>query len=208
MLAYAEYLNVPAKIIFILAAVFLGIQIVGEILEFKGKVVPEFVKIRKYFNRKKAERETLRALPETLQNVQTLLDNVNKHYSDDNIAMRDQWIKDVNTKLEEHDSWREDFDKKLDANTEVTRAILIDNKRDAIIRFAAKVVDENVLVTHEEFKRALKIYDEYEAIIKEHNISNGEVDIAYRIINESYEVHLRNKTFIEDVRGYEYKKEE
>ena len=202
MLAYLEYLNAPAKLIIIFAVVFLGIQIIGEILEFKGKVVPEFVKIRKYFKRKKVERETLQALPETLQNVQTLLDNVNKHYSEDNIAMRDRWIKDVNTKLEEHDGWREEFDKKLDANTDVTLSILIDNKRTAIIDFAARVVDESAPVTHEQFKRALKLYDEYEAIIKEKNMKNGEIDIAHRIIMESYENHLRNHTFIEDVRGY------
>ena len=202
MLAYLECLNAPTMVVVILAAVFLGIQIIGEILEFKGKVVPEFVKIRKYFKRKKAERETLRVLPETLQNVQTLLDNVNKHYSEDNIAMRDQWIKDVNKKLEEHDNWRTDFDRKLDTNTEVTLSILIDNKRTAIIDFAARVVDENAPVTHEQFKRVLKLYDEYEKIIKEHNMTNGEVDIAHRIITESYENHMRNHTFIEDVRGY------
>lgn len=192
----------PAKIVVFLAGLFLCIQIVGEILEFKGKIVPEFVKIRKYFARKKTERETLKALPVTLSNVQAALDAVNAHYSADNIAMRDQWIKDVNAKLEEHDNWRKDFDEKLDANTDVTLSILIDNKRTAIIDFAARVVDENALVTHEQFKRALKLYDEYEAIIKEKNIKNGEIDIAHRIIKESYENHLRNRTFIEDVRGY------
>ncbi|MBQ8570287.1 MAG: hypothetical protein IJ444_02115 [Kiritimatiellae bacterium] len=202
MLNYLEYLNVPSKVTIALVVIFLGIQIVGEILEFKGKAVPEFVKIRKYFQRKKTERETLRMLPETLQNVQTLLNNVNQHYSDDNIALRDQWMKDVNKKLEEHDNWRIDFDKKLDANTEITRGIQIDNKRTAIIDFAARVVDENVPVTHEQFNRAFKLYDEYEEIIKEHNMTNGEIDVAHRIIKESYESHLRNRTFIEDVRGY------
>lgn len=202
MLAYLECLNAPAIVVVILAAVFLGIQIIGEFLEFKGKVVPEFVKIRKYFKRKKTERETLRVLPETLQKVQESLDNMNKHYSDDNIAMRDAWIQNVNDKLAEHDNWRKDFDEKLDKNTDVTLSILIDNKRTAIIDFAAKVVDENAPVTHEQFKRAFKLHEEYEEIIKEHNMTNGEVDIAYRIITESYENHLRNRTFIEDVRGY------
>ena len=41
---------------------FVIMQIIGELLEFKGKVVPEFIKIRKYFSRKKQERETLNAL--------------------------------------------------------------------------------------------------------------------------------------------------
>lgn len=202
MLNYLEYLNVPSKITIALVVIFLGIQIVGEILEFKGKAVPEFVKIRKYFDRKKTERETLKSLPATLKNVQAALDSVNKHYSEDNIAMRDQWIKDVNKKLEEHDNWRIDFDKKLDANTDITRGIQIDHKREAIIDFASRVIDENVPVTHEQFNRAFKLYGEYEAIIKEQNMTNGEIDIAHRIIKEAYENHLRNHTFIEDVRGY------
>ncbi len=192
----------PAKIVVVLAGIFLCIQIVGEILEFKGKVVPEFVKIRKYFARKKTERETLKTLPVTLSNVQAALDAVNAHYSADNIAMRDQWIKNVNEKLEEHDNWRKDFDEKLDDNTAVTRSILIDSKRNEIIHFAAKVIDENAPVTHEEFRRAFKLHEEYEDIITKHNITNGEVDVAYRIITEAYENHLRNHTFIEDVRGY------
>ena len=32
-------------------------------------------------------------------------------------------------------------------------------------------------------------------------MTNGEIDINYQIIKESYEEHLRNHTFIEDVRG-------
>ena len=74
--------------------------------------------------------------------------------------------------------------------------------RTAIIDFAARVVDENVPVTHEQFNRAFKLHKDYEAIIKANNMTNGEIDIAYRIIQESYENHLRNHTFIEDVRGY------
>ena len=202
MLAYLEYLNAPAKLIIIFAVVFLGIQIIGEILEFKGKVVPEFVKIRKYFARKKVERETLKEIPETLRKVKESLDKVNQHYSEDNIAMRDEWIKSVNEKLKEHDDWRKDFDEKLDANTEITRAIQIDNKRTVIIDFAAKVIDESYPVTHEQFNRIFKLYKEYENIIKENGLTNGEVNIAYRIITESYENHMRNHTFIEDVRGY------
>ena len=50
MLSYIEYLNVPAKIAFILAGVFFAMQIIGELLEFKGRVVPEFLKIRKYIS--------------------------------------------------------------------------------------------------------------------------------------------------------------
>lgn len=33
-------------------------------------------------------------------------------------------------------------------------------------------------------------------------MTNGEIDIAYHIINESYEQRLKLHSFIEDVRGY------
>ena len=59
MISYIEYLNIPIALGLAIIGVFLIMQIVGEILEFKGKVVPEFIKIRKYFARKKQERQTL-----------------------------------------------------------------------------------------------------------------------------------------------------
>ena len=114
MLSYLQYLNLPTKVVMVLVGVFLVMQIIGELLEFRGKVVPEYFKIRKYIKRKKDDREAMRQVPETLKEVRELLDNVNKHYSEDNIALRDQWIKDVNEKLEIHDQWKEKFDEKLD----------------------------------------------------------------------------------------------
>ena len=42
----------------------------------------------------------------------------------------------------------------------------------------------------------------YEEIIKDNGLQNGEVDIAIRIIREAYENNLRNRSFVEDVRGY------
>lgn len=56
MLNYIEYLNIPVKIALVLVVIFFSIQIIGEFLEFKGKVVPEFLKIRKWFARKKNEK--------------------------------------------------------------------------------------------------------------------------------------------------------
>ena len=53
MINYIEYLDVPVTLGLIIIGAFLIMQVIGEILEFKGKVVPEFIKIRKYFARKK-----------------------------------------------------------------------------------------------------------------------------------------------------------
>ena len=202
MLNYIEYLNIPAKIAIILVGVFFAMQIIGELLEFKGKVVPEFLKIRKYMKRKKEEREIIAQMPEMLAEVKTLLNDVNQHYSADNIAKRDRWMDWVNSRAKVYDAGIADLEEKIDKNNAITLSLLIDIKRDTIINFASKVIDENYPVTKEQFNRVLKIYEEYEEIIEENELTNGEVDIAIRIIRESYENHMRNHTFVEDVRGY------
>ena len=202
MIEYIEYLNVPTKVALSIVALFLITQVVGELMEVQGKVVPEFVKIRKYFSRKKQEREILRQVPETLREVQQSLNEFKPHYDTDNIRMRANWIKSVNESLKENDKWIKEFDKKLDKNNADTLSLLIENKRNTVIAFASKVVDENSSVTREEFTRVFKLYKEYEDIIKDNNLTNGEIDIAYHIIMDAYETHMKNHSFVEDVRGY------
>lgn len=219
MLNYMEYLQLPTIVISIIVGIFLVLQIIGEIIEFKGKTAPEILKIRKYFARKKKERQALGRLPEflesynnttdTINKVNKLLVDINKHYSDDNIGMRNSWMNDVNShiaksekRIEEQDSIMRELSNKLDKNNDVTLSILIENKRNAIIDFANRVIDESYPVTKEQFNRILKMHREYEEIIKENNLTNGEVDIANRIIEESYENHMKNHSFIEDIRGY------
>ena len=130
------------------------------------------------------------------------MDELNQHYSTDNIQMRDEWIKRVNSKLDQYDASMAELDRKLDKNNSDTLSILVDNKRNAIISFASMVIDETKPVTKEQFNRIFKLYEEYEAIISANGMTNGEVDIAIRIIREAYENHLRNHSFIEDIRGY------
>lgn len=202
MIDYVEYINIPTKVAIAVIALFFIMQLVGEFLEFKGKVVPEFVKIRKIFARRKKERLMMQKMEKTLDQVQLTLDDLNRHYSTDNIHMRDEWIKRVNTKLEQYDISMAELDRKLDKNNSDTLSILIDNKRNDIISFASLVIDENKPVTREQFNRIFKLYQEYEAIIQSNGMKNGEVDIAIRIIREAYENHMRSHTFIEDVRGY------
>lgn len=219
MINYIEYLNVPAKIAIILVGLFFTLQVIGELLEFKGKVVPEFIKIRKYFARKKKERlafskmtvllEEHEDMAKTICDVKRLLNDIDKHYSDDNITKRNGWIKEVDEhitnseiRIKEQDSLMRELGKKLDKNNDVTLSLLIENKRGSVIDFASKVIDDKYPVTREQFNRIFKIYEEYEEIIKENELTNGEVDIAIRIIREAYENHLKHHAFIEDIRGY------
>lgn len=219
MLNYIEILKAPAQLVTIFAAIFLVIQIIGEILTFKGKVVPEFMRIKEYVKRKKKEKVALsqitelldehKEMAETISDVQRLLIDVDKHYNNDNIIMRNKWMNEVNEHIstserinKEQDSMIHILTEKLSENTDITLSLLIDNKRDTIIDFASKVIDENSLVTREQFNRIFKIHKEYEEIIEKKGFTNGEVNIAIRIIQESYEKHLKSHSFVEDIRGY------
>ena len=219
MIQYIEYLGLPGWIAIGLVGLFLASQVLGELQELKGKVVPEVLKVRKYFARRRKEKEnmrkmaelypTLQKVPATLDSVQKLLSNVDAHYSHDNITMRDTWMSNVNQRLDDAEKARDEnrqciqnLEAKLDKNNEDTLSLLIDSKRNTIINFADLVIDENKPVTREQFHRIFKLYKEYEDIIKKNNMTNGEVDIAIRIIKESYEKHMRHHSFVEDIRGY------
>lgn len=202
MLNYIEYLNIQSQIAIALVAVLFVLQLIGEFLNFKGKAVPEIMSIRKYFARKKSERKVIRELPDTIQDLKDIVNNINEHYNEDNISKRDKWIDSVNDKIMKEDKFIRDLDKKLDEANKDIVSILVDNKRDTIIDFASKVSNSKALVTKEQFNRVFKLYKEYEDLIGENGLTNGEVDIAYRIIVESYEEHLSNHTFIEDTRGW------
>lgn len=206
MISYLEYLNVPVVIGLAIVVCLLVMNFIGEVLEFKGKIVPEWMKIRKFFSRKKAERAEI---TQTLKEVEQLLCEVNTHYSADNITKRDSWINWVNSRAVVYDesiieikSNMSDVTQALRDNTKLTEEMFIQSSRDRIIDFAAKVVDENAPVSREEFNRIFKVYTKYEKFLEDHDMTNGEIDIAYRIINESYEKHMRNHSFIEDIRGY------
>lgn len=206
MIGYLEYLDVPVKIGLAIIGAFVVMQIIGEFLEFKGKVVPEFLKIRKLFSRRKKEREET---AQTLKDVKKLLSDVNVHYSEDNITKRNSWMDWVNSRAEVYDQSIIEISKSLSDvtlalqdNTKLTEEMFIQSSRDRIIDFAAKVVDEDTPVSREEFNRIFKVYAKYEKFLEEHKMTNGEIDIAYRMINESYEKHMKNHSFIEDIRGY------
>ena len=192
----------PAKVAIFLVGLFLCVQIIGELLELKGKVVPEFIKIRKYFDRKKQEKLEAQ---DTFKQVQTLLNEVNKHYSEDNIAKRNEWMNWVNSRAQVYDesvAELKELKEALAANNELTLDLYINTNRHRIIDFASKIANENTIVAREEFNRIFKVYEDYEKILKKYGKTNGEADIAYRVIIESYEDHMKNHTFLEDVRGY------
>lgn len=206
MINYIEYLGLPVTVGIVIIGIVLVMQLAGEILEFKGKVVPEFMKVRKIFSRRKKERKET---SQTLQEVQKLLGEVNAYYSEDNISKRNAWMEWVNERAKVYDESIVEISKNLSDvtqalkdNTKLTEEMFIQSSRDRIIDFATKVANESAPVSREEFNRIFKVYDKYEKYLEDHKMTNGEIDIAYRIIKDSYEKHMRSHSFIEDVRGY------
>lgn len=192
----------PTKVAIALVGIFFILQIIGELLEFKGKVVPEFIKIRKYFRRKKQEKEQT---AETLKQVQALLSEVNQHYSADNITKRNAWMEWVNSRAVVYDKSvveLTELKEALAANNELTLDLYININRHRIIDFARLVADDNALTSREEFNRIYKINQEYHETLTKYDKENGEVDIAMKLIDEAYDYRMKNHAFIEDVRGY------
>lgn len=202
MLKLAEQLGLPVCIIGALTLLLFISQVIGEFLTLKGRVVPVYLNIRKWLKDRAAEKRAIREIPAALEEVRGLLNVVNQHYSEDNITMRDEWMKNVNDKLHEHDDTFRILSEMMGKNNADTLEILVENKRNYLISFAAAVSNDDYLASREQFARFFKVYEEYETIIKENNKTNGEVDIAYRIVTEAWTERLTRHSFLEDIRGY------
>ena len=110
----------------------------------------------------------------------------------------------VNSRAEIYDaSVQELKDLKADItqNNVLTLDLYININRHRIIDFASKVANENTLISQEEFNRIFKVYRDYEAVLEQHHMTNGEVDIAIKVIQDGYKFRLQNHLFFEDLRG-------
>lgn len=197
-----EFFKITGPWAAVLLGVWLVLNIIGEICEKKNKIVPEFMKIRKYFQRKRKEKKEKEQL---LKDVKLLLDDVNAHYNADNIEKRNEWMTWVNDRAKVYDASIEELKElkqSISDGNALTLDLYINVNRNRIIDFASKVTNENIIMSREEFNRIFKIYREYEEVLEKHHMTNGEVDIAYRVIVEAYEERLHDHTFLEDVRGY------
>ncbi len=188
-----------------IVGVWVVLQLIGEIIELKGKIVPEFFKVRKFFKRRRDEKKYQKKL---LEDVKTILIDFNSHYSEDNITKRNEWMEWVNERAKIYDESVQDLKdlhKSIADNNALTLDLYININRNRIIDFASKVTNENLLISREEFNRIFKTHKEYEEVLQKHNMTNGEVDIAYRVIVDAYKERMKEHNFLEDVRGYEKK---
>lgn len=204
-----EYLGIPGSIAIALVALFLIMQIIGEVAEVCGKIVPEFLKVRKYFKRKKEEKEKQEKL---LEKLAEKLESFEGHYSPDNIARRNEWMQGVDDRavncgiqMADMTNTLVQVTQALNTNTKMTEDMFVESSRDRIISFAEKAADYDILLSREQFRRIDRVYQDYERFLEERGRQNGEVDIAYEAIQDGYRYRLQHHSFLEDIKGYKTK---
>ena len=197
-----EFFKITGPCAAILLGVWIILNIIGEICEKKNKIVPEFMKIVSHLKKKKAEKQEIHQF---IKDMKVFTDDIKIHYSPEALKKRDEWMDWVNHRANKYDSavdelkaLKEDIAK----NNVLTLDLYININRHRIIDFASRVSNDNTVISKEEFNRIFKVYQDYEAVLEQHHMTNGEVDIAYRVIVEAYEDRLRDHTFLEDIRGY------
>lgn len=196
------YLGVPMIVIAGALALLFVLNVIGSILDIKGKVWPEIINFRGRLRRKREEKEKQAKL---LERLAEKLESFEAHYSPEKIAQRNEWMDWVNKRAEVYDASVIELTKfkdTLEVTKELTLDLYINVNRNRIIDFANQVVNVDIPVSREAFNRIFKVYDEYEAILEKYNKTNGEVEVSIRIIRDAYEAHMRNHTFIEDSHGY------
>lgn len=198
LLQYLEYLKIPTYLITAILVLLVVANIIGTILDLKGIVVPGFMNLVKYVKKKKEQKNALRKLPDIISEFQSTVEEFSSHYNTDNIHKRDSWISSVNQHIHNSEPILNEIKSEL-------LDLRIEHMRSDILDFAARVIKEDYPATREQFNRIFKQYAKYEKIIEQNKLTNGEVDIAHKIIQEAYQSRLKHSSFIEDIRGYSIK---
>ena len=187
MVELFEKMGVPGTVISVIAFVLL---VAGAIKEFTNS----FSTFKKVFNwikgigeRAKAKKEARKKTEKTLVEVEKLLNDINSRYSEDNIQKRNNWINWVNNKAEEYNSTLDNINKRLEKLDMITEQTRLDQQRNAILDFAARVNSPQYDYSREHYKKIFRTIEAYEKYIEENNLSNGEVDAAVEKIEKAYE---------------------
>lgn len=187
-----EFLGIPTTIAIILVGLFLMMQIIGEILEFFGKVSPEFLKIRKYFARKKKEKEDNQQM---LKECKELLSEFNSHYNNDNITKRNNWMAGVNNSVKNNDQLIQTLDTKIDklltANEDLKIQLeqvennVLENEAD---RLRSELFDcgnrcrRNIRLHPEEMEHIRVVFNKYSNVLHQ----NGPGEAEFNFITNYY----------------------
>lgn len=192
LLKAIEWLGVPTTIGIVLVGLLLITQIIGEVSELLGKTVPEILKIRKIFVRKKREKEDT---AKTLAEVKQLLGDVNSHYSKDNITKRNDWMNEVDKSVRDNDKLIQALDGKIDKLLETNENLkeemvqvksnVLENEAD---RLRSELFDcgnrcrRNIRLHPEEMEHIRVVFNKYSKVLHQ----NGPGETEFNFITDYY----------------------
>ena len=214
--------EIPVSITAILGVIFLLMQFTGEIIEWKGKIAPDILKLRKVIKehrvkkkKQKQQLEQLDAVVTLLTEVDKTLKEVNKHYDADNIAQRNKWMEQVNENIK----WTHERSVRYDESmkqlhelqaitsklSEFTCKQIKEDYRNRILDFQHRISNARgksspEYFSREEFAKIYATYADYEAFLEYTNDENHQVDNAMEVIRRAEAGELPNIVFIEDLR--------
>ena len=187
-----EYLGLPATIAIALVGLFMVLKIIGEIIEVGVKAVPEFLKIRKYFKRKRKEKEENQQM---IKDCKELLSEFNSHYDEDNITKRDKWMNKVDNSVKNNDQFMQTLDGKLDkilsdneslkSQLEQVKSNVLENEAD---RLRSELFDcgnrcrRNIRLHPEEMEHIRAVYTKYSNVLHQ----NGPGEAEFNFITDYY----------------------
>lgn len=187
-----EFLGIPATIAIALVGLFLVLQIIGELCELTGKIVPEFLKVRKYFKRKKQEKEDTKQM---IQDCKQALLEFNSHYSPANIAKRNNWMHEVDDSVRSNDELIQKLDGKMDKLLETNETLttqleqvksnVLENEAD---RLRSELFDcgnrcrRHIRLHPEEMEHIRAVYKKYSEVLHQ----NGPGEKEFNFITDYY----------------------
>lgn len=107
-------------------------------------------------------------------------------------------IEDRITTLEKHDNWQYKEITKMSKGIENIESELLDNnlerKRKYILDFCSSI-SNGQKQNKEAFNNVFKTYKNYEKLLSDHNMENGQAEESMKFISEKYQEYLRNDNF-------------
>lgn len=200
-----EFLGIPATIAIVLVGLFLILQIIGELCELKGKIVPEFLKIRKYFKRKKQEKDNEKQL---LERLAEKLESFERHYSPEKIAQRNEWMHGVDDSVRCNDELIQKLDGKMDKLLETNEVLttqleqvksnVLENEAD---RLRSDLFDcgnrcrRNIRLHPEEMDHIRDVYRKYSEVLHQNGTGEREFNFIIDYYNKQDfpDYHKKNK---------------
>lgn len=187
-----EFLGIPTTIAIIIVGLFLITQIIGEITELLGKTVPELLKIRKYFKRKKEEKEETRQM---IKECRMALSEFTSYYNDDNITKRNNWMDGVDKSVKDNDKLIQALDGKIDKLLETNENLkdqlsqvksnVLENEAD---RLRSELFDcgnrcrRNIRLHPEEMEHIRVVWNKYSNVLHQ----NGSGEKEFNFITDYY----------------------